>query len=156
MQQESAHELVGHQSHRFVARAATSAVVLPTKGNAAIIRREEPRVGDRHPMGVARQIGEHGLGSGEGAFGIDDPFTLAQRHEPVCERIGVGQIEVIAEELQLPITMQVLQFFEEAASKEPREHSYGEEEPRLARYPSIGIGRETAAGYDAMHVRMVS
>jgi hypothetical protein len=46
--------------------------------------------------------------------GVDDPFTLAQRHEPVGKGIGVGQIYVLAEELQLSVTMQLLQFFEEA------------------------------------------
>jgi hypothetical protein len=39
--------------------------------------------------------------------------------------------------------------------REPvREHSHGEKEPRRARYPSRGIGREAAAGYDAVHMRM--
>ena len=53
-------------------------------------------------MGVARQIGEHRLGSGEGALGVDHPLALSQRHEPIGEGIGVGQIDVLAEELQLP------------------------------------------------------
>ena len=90
VQQEAAHELVGHQCHRFVARAALGAVVLPAECNAAIIRGEEARVGDRHPMGVARQIGENLLRSCEGALGVDDPLALAKRCEPVRERIGVG------------------------------------------------------------------
>jgi len=88
-------------------------------------------------MGVAGQVSENLLRSCERAFRVDDPFTLAQRHEPVGEGIGVGQIDVIAEELQLSVTMQVLQFFEEAAPKEPGEYSHGEEEPRLARSASV-------------------
>ena len=106
-------------------------------------------------MGVAGEIGENLLRSCEGAFGIDDPFTLAQRHEPVGEGIGVGQIDVLAEELEQTIPMNVLQLFEEAAPEQTREHPYREEEPRLAGYPPLGVLREAAAGYDAMHVRMV-
>ena len=106
-------------------------------------------------MGVAGQIGEHLLRSCERALGVDDPLALAQRHEPVGKGLGVGQIEVIAEELQLPATMQVLEFFEEAAPEQARQHPHREEEPRLARHPAIGIGREAAAGYDAVHMRMM-
>ena len=40
--------------------------------------------------------------------------------------------------------VEVLEFFEEATPKEARQHPYREEEPRLARHPPIGIGRETA------------
>jgi hypothetical protein len=58
------------------------------------------------------------LGSGEGALGVDDPLALSQRHEPVGEGLGIGQIHVLAEELQLPVTMQVLQFFEEATPEQ--------------------------------------
>ena len=106
-------------------------------------------------MGVARQIGENLLGSCERALGVDHPLALTQRYEPVGEGLGVGQIDVIAEELQLPVTMQVLQFFEEATSEQAREHPDREEEPRLARHPPIGIRREAAAGHDAVHMRMV-
>ena len=65
-------------------------------------------------MRVARQVGQHRLGSCEGALGVDHPLALSQRHEPVGEGSGVGQIDVLAEELELPVTMQLLQFFEEA------------------------------------------
>jgi len=46
---------------------------------------------------------------------------LAQRREPVGEGLGVGQIHVFTEELQLPVTMQVLQFFEEAGAENRRD-----------------------------------
>ena len=77
VQQEAAHELIGLQGHGFVARASVFAVVLPAEGDATIIEGEKPRVGDRHPMGVARQIGENLLRSCERALGVDDPLALA-------------------------------------------------------------------------------
>ena len=48
-----------------------------------------------------------------------------------------------------------VEFFEEAASKQPREHPYRQKETRLAGHPPLAIERETAAGDDAMHVGMM-
>jgi hypothetical protein len=92
VQQEAAHELVSHQSHRFVPRVAVGAVVLPTKGNAAIIRGEQPRVGDRDPVGVSGQIREYRLRTCEGALGVDDPLALAKGAKPVGKCLGVSKI----------------------------------------------------------------
>ena len=62
VQQEAAHELVGRERHGLVARACpwpdspSSGSVTPRSS-----RREQPAVGDRHAVGVARQIGQHRL-----------------------------------------------------------------------------------------------
>lgn len=53
VQQKAAHELVGTQGHRFVARPAVSAVVLPAEGDAALIKRNQPLVGDCNTMRYA-------------------------------------------------------------------------------------------------------
>ena len=106
-------------------------------------------------MGVAGQVGENRLGSGERALGIDNPFALTQRREPVGEGGGVGQLGVLAEELPLAAAMRVLQFFEEAAPKQAREHAYRQEEPRLAGNPTIRIERQATTGHDAVHMRMM-
>ena len=57
--------------------------------------------------------------------------------------------------LSCTVTMEVLEFFEEATPKEARQYPHREEEPRLARHPAVGIGREPAARDDAVHVRMM-
>src|ERR1700736_5065423 len=98
-------------------------------------------------MGVARQIGENLLRPGERVLGVDDPFALTQRHEPVGEGVSVGQIDMLAVELELALAMGALQFFEEAAPEQPREHPDREKEPRVARAPAVAVRRETAAGY---------
>ena len=79
MQQEAAHELIDREGHRFVAATALGAVVLELEGDALFIECDQPAVGDGHAVGVARQIGEHRLRSGEGALGIDHPVDLLQR-----------------------------------------------------------------------------
>ena len=52
-------------------------------------------------MGVARQIGEHGLGAGERALGIDEPARLPKRGKERRERFDSGEMREGAEELQL-------------------------------------------------------
>jgi len=42
VQQEAAHELLGRQTHRFVACASVFAVVLPAEGDAAIVQCDKP------------------------------------------------------------------------------------------------------------------
>src|ERR1700674_5679516 len=106
-------------------------------------------------MGVAGQIGENLLRAIERTLGVDHPLALAQRHEPVGEGLGIGQIDMLAEELELTGTMGVLQLFEEATPEQPREYPDREEEPRLAGHPAVGIEREAAAGHDAVNMRMM-
>ena len=53
--------------------SAFDPVVLPFEGHARLVERNEPGVRDRDAVGVAREIGEDGLRSGEGSLGVDDP-----------------------------------------------------------------------------------
>lgn len=131
VQQEAAHELVGGQAHSFVARASMFAVVLPAEGDAAIVQGDEPGVGDRDPVGISGKVREYRLGSGERTLGVDHPLALAQRHEPVGEGVGVGQIHVIAEALELTRAMSALQFFEEGTPEQARQPRTERKNPGL-------------------------
>src|SRR5215510_9615874 len=51
-------------------------------------------------MRVAREIGQDLLRAGEGLFGKDDPFALAQWREVGSPRVGVFELAEIGEELQ--------------------------------------------------------
>ncbi len=155
MQQEAAHELVRCQGHGLVACFAVSPVVLPAERDTTCVQCQEARVRDRDPVGVAREISEDGLGSCEGALGVDDPLALTERCEPIGEDSGIGQIDVLAEELELSAPMGVLELFEEAAPEQAREHPHREEEPSLAGDPAFGIKRKTTARHDAVHMWMV-
>ncbi len=77
MDEKAPDELVGGQCHGLVANTFCGAIVFPLEGDATLITGDQAAVGDRHSMGVARQLGEPGRGSGEGAFGIDDPVAVA-------------------------------------------------------------------------------
>ena len=56
------HELVFGDSHGLVARMTLGPIVLPPEGDGVLVVGDETAVGDRDPVGVAREIGEHSLG----------------------------------------------------------------------------------------------
>jgi hypothetical protein len=56
-------------------------------------------VGDGHPVGVTRQIGEHGLGTRERWYGIDDPVDLQERGQIGDEGAAIGEFGELAKEL---------------------------------------------------------
>ncbi len=82
------------------AAAAVGTIILVPEGDAIIVERDEPVVGDGDAGGVAREISEHRLGSAEGALAVDDPLGLAQRRQIGGEGGAIGEGGMIAEELQ--------------------------------------------------------
>ena len=74
MDQEAADELAGCECHDLLAVAALGAIVLPSEGDAVAVAGDQPAVGDGDAVGIARQIGQHGLWPAERALGVDDPF----------------------------------------------------------------------------------
>ena len=129
-------------------------VVLPAERDAALVEGDEAAVGDGDAVGVARQVGEHRLGSGEGPLGVDDPLGGAAapggpRRRPVGER------RQIAEEGEPAGAMGRGQPVEEQPAEQAREHAHGQEEARPAGDPARAVGREAAAGHDDVHVRVV-
>jgi hypothetical protein len=67
--QKAADDLGGVERHGPEPVAAFDAVVLPFEGDARVVEGDEPGIGDRDAMGVTREVGENGLGSGEGSLG---------------------------------------------------------------------------------------
>ena len=63
---------------RFVTSGAVGPVIVPFENHALTVEGDEPAVGNSDPMRVARQIGEHRVGSADWRLGIDHPFDLAQ------------------------------------------------------------------------------
>ena len=51
-------------------------VVFVAEGDAGLVERNQPPVRDGNPVGIAREIGEHGLGAGERRLGIDHEALL--------------------------------------------------------------------------------
>jgi hypothetical protein len=98
VQEKAADELGRVERHGSEPVAAFDTIVLPFESDAGVVERGQPGVGDRDAVGVAREIGEHGLRSGEGSLGEDDPFGATQRRKRGVEGALVGERGEIAEE----------------------------------------------------------
>src|SRR3984893_341870 len=61
--QEAADELVGVECHELVAGVALGPVILPFESHALAVEGDQPTVGNRDPVRVTGQVGEHSLGS---------------------------------------------------------------------------------------------
>src|SRR5271154_4590097 len=72
--EEAADELVCGERHSLLTVAALDAVILPSEGDAVLVEGDQAAVGDGDAVGIARQIGQHGLWTAERTLGIDDPF----------------------------------------------------------------------------------
>ena len=96
----SADELGGSECHDLLTIANLGAIVLPSEGDAGAIAGDQPAVGDGDAVGIARQIGQHGLWPAERTLGIDHPFGSAWRCQIRRERPRVSESGMIAKVLQ--------------------------------------------------------
>ena len=75
--QEATDKLVSAERHRPVSLMALAPVILDAECNGVRFGLNQPSVRDCDAVGVARQVGKHGLRPGERLFDIDVPFGLA-------------------------------------------------------------------------------
>ena len=66
--QEPPDELVRVQRHRLPAAGVVGTIILPAKGDAAVVGGDEAAVRDGDPVRVAREIAQHLLRSGKGGL----------------------------------------------------------------------------------------
>src|SRR4029077_19921276 len=131
-------------------------------GHALAVEGDEAAVGNSNAVRVARQVGEHSVGSAERPLGIDYPLALAQCGNAGSEDWRLGEGGLVGKELQPPGLVGGGQLFQEQAAEEAWEHRDGEEEAGSTGNPVPApglrrgrLGREAAAGDDDMSVRMV-
>ncbi len=155
MQQEAPDELVGRERHRAKPLPAVAAVVLVAEGHAALVEAEQAAVRDGDAVGVAGEIGEHRLGSGEGRLGVDEPVLLPQRREIGGKGRPVAQAAELAEECQPARHMGVGDPGQEEPPEQAREYPHRQKETGSARHPADAIGRYSTAWHDHVEMRMV-
>ena len=61
------------------ALAQVMGVVLVGEGHVVAVEGEQAMVADRHAMGIATEISQHGVGPAEGRFAVDDPIRREER-----------------------------------------------------------------------------
>jgi hypothetical protein len=126
VEQKPTDELVRVEGHNL--RLAVVTIVLPAEGDVVIGDADQPGVGDRHPMGVAAEIGENLLGTTEGRFGVDHPVDAAKRAEPAGEGDRLGEVGEFAEETEVAVLERGAQFVEEQPAEQAREHAHRQQE----------------------------
>src|ERR1700746_134521 len=143
VEQETPHELADVEAHDFALVSTALPIVLPPETDVGLVEIEQAAVGDRDAMRIAREIGQDLLGTGEGLFGIDDPFSLAQRREVRSERVRILESAEIGEELQLAGSVHGFKTLQEQAPEQAGEVRGPEERSWACRqsnacHPAIG------------------
>src|SRR3984893_9897963 len=100
MEEEAANELGDRDAHDLALVIAAFPIVLPEEADMGLVEIKQATVGDRNAMRVAREIGQDLLGTGEGLFGIDEPFGCAQGRESDGKCFRLVEVDEIGKELQ--------------------------------------------------------
>ena len=112
---------------------------------------EHAMVGDGDAVGVASEVGEDVIGSGEGPLGVDDPRLReqcrAQLGEVPCWCGGPAQVEGLA-------AVEPLQRGQAFPAEERRQDRDGEEEPAAGVDPAGGVGCQATGRHDVVQVGM--
>ena len=136
MEQEAADELVRRERHDALPLGTIAAVVLVADGDAGFVERDQAPVRDSDPVGIAREIGEHGLGAGERRLGIDHEPLVPDPSEVTQKNATVGETSLGAEEAKSSGRVELDQPGEEQAAEEHAQHPHRQEEGWTRRYPA--------------------
>ena len=153
VEQEAADELDRIQGHDL--SVGMVRVVFPVEADAAVLQSAKPMVGDGDAVSIASQILEHAPRSPAGRLDVYDPFEPRGCFTHGLERSRLGQIAQLAGEVKATFAKSPSQRQQEKFAEPAAEHLIRKEERILAASdPAGAIGRESAAGHDAMQVRM--
>jgi len=131
------------------------AVVLPPKRHLGVGHVDEPMIGDRDAMGVPGQIVEHVARTAERRLRVHDPVVMEERAEPGPEGRLVGEMPEVRRQREGARAKRPDQARDDLSAKHATQDLHGEKEGRGRMHPARPVGRETAGGHDAVHVRVV-
>src|SRR5207249_9647324 len=89
VEEEAAQELDATEGHDALAAVVT--IVLPGERDLLGAHGHEAAVGDRHAVGVAREVAQDVSRATERRLGVDDPIPPMERPQESTERGGLGQ-----------------------------------------------------------------
>ena len=94
-------------------------IVFVAEGHVSIGQTHDAPIGDRHTVGIARQITHHLHRSTEGRLGVHDPFMTSGSGQ------AAGKDTRAARLVQLTITGGTCKQIQALASKDAAQHSHG-------------------------------
>lgn len=149
VQEEAAQELGGVERHD--ARPAAVGIIAPAEADLPAIEGGEAMVADGHAVGVAAEIAQHLLGSAEGRLGVDKPLLPAEPGEQFLEPCRIAELGGGAAAVELILPVELAKCAEELLAEHRAQCGDGQKEERMfGRDPSLMIGRQSAAGDDAV------
>ena len=149
VQQHSPDELDAGEGHQLVLRAVGVGLVVEGHRVGRRVEGPDPTIGNPHPMGVTREIGQHGLGPGKRALGINHKVFLGGVLEQLGKS-GRGSVGcLLAVELQFSLLLKLLESGAELASEHGRECEHRKKPMRRRAGPGAVIA-QSATGDDGM------
>jgi hypothetical protein len=133
---------------------AVMRVVFPAEHDVGIGEIEEAVVRDRDPMCVSGQIMQNVLGTAEGALGVHHPVLPKEGAKKCEKRLLIRQREARAMEDEFLSPESVLETGHKFSAEDAAQDPHRQKESRSRTNPVLSVRRRTAAGYDAMHVRV--
>ncbi len=109
-------------------------------------------IGDGDAMCVACQVWENIFRPAEWWLDVDHPIVAVQLAKKAAEEPGFGKMLEIAMILEPVVAEQVLETVNEFASKHAAEYFFRKQELVPGMNPPRVIRRQSAGGYDAVHV----
>ena len=95
-----------------------ASIILVAKGDAGLVERVEPSVRDGDAVGVAREIGEYGLGSRERGLGVNHPCLPADRCGVTGEGASIVEVGMSPEEAETTNCMEGVQSGQEQPAEQ--------------------------------------
>jgi hypothetical protein len=155
VEEEAAYEFGDLDTHDFVLANTVFPIVLSEEADVGLVEVEQATVRDRDAVGVAGEVGQDLLGTGEGLFRIDDPFGCTQGRENGCKRPRVVEADKVGKELQFTGFECCRQTLEKQVLEHAREHANGKKGSWPAGDPTLAVRRNAATRNDAVNVRVV-
>ena len=122
--EEAADELIDIEGPGLMSYGVAAIVLVP-EGDALAVVFDETGVGECDAVGVAAEVLEDGVGSGEGCLDMDVPVEVAQGSEVGGEGLFIGERLMVSEEAETRVGL--VEMIEHQGSEASGEHFMGQQ-----------------------------
>ena len=153
VEEKASKEFVGVQRHDL--HAVVIGIVLPPKPDTTVAEIHEPIIREGDAVGIASEVGEHLLGTGEGPLRVHDPVDGSELTEQAGEGVAIGQIGGAPAKVSLPASnarCRPARYFARKTVDSARTGNRKDDRPAIHRERSRGQG---AAGDQTVQMEML-
>ena len=150
---EATDELPGVQSQS--GRRSIATIVLTTEANPSVLQAEQSAIGNSPSMGVASQILQNPLGTGQRRLAVKVPLGAAGLgQQGLSDRVGTERLQGSGES-QSTLAASLIQHLQEIFAEQTAEGANRKEEEGTGGNPLRLIFRETTARNQTVQVGMM-